>query len=182
MKAINLLITKLKPANCGRFLQKKPVQKKPIHGELLAVLPVVAIISFVPLSGADQASVTLDVSATVVARTLLRTEYQLSQLRLTQADIARGYFDVAAATRFAVSSNSRSGYVLQFYPVGDAFRSVQIKGLGHTAQLGADGGTVVQRGPVESDTPRELSYRFTLQPGLQPGAYPWPLALSVRSL
>ncbi|MDP2240712.1 MAG: hypothetical protein Q8K18_11205 [Burkholderiales bacterium] len=162
----------------GLLLQQKLVAK-----ELLAAMSVAAVLATaVPPAEAGQVSANLQVSATVVASTRMRTEYQATQLTITKDDIAQGHIDISAATRFSVFTNSRSGYLIEFYPVGDAFQAVQIKGLGHTAQLGADGGTVVQRGPVAPNMSHELSYRFTLMPGLQPGNYPWPLMLTVRPL
>ncbi|MDP1718146.1 MAG: hypothetical protein Q8L40_08710 [Burkholderiales bacterium] len=169
--------TTLKQVARGLLLQQKLIAKE------LAAISVAAVLATVlPPAEAGQVSANLQVSATVVASTRMRTEYQATQLTITKDDIAQGHIDVSAATRFSVFTNSRSGYLIEFYPVGDAFQAVQIKGLGHPAQLGADGGAVAQRGPVAPNMSHELSYRFTLMPGLQPGNYPWPLMLKVRPL
>jgi hypothetical protein len=96
--------------------------------------------------------------------------------------VARGYVEVAAASRFSVQTSSQSGYLLEFHPVGTIFESVQIGGLGKVIQLGPDGGAMVQRGPQLPNLEHELSYRFTLRPDTLPGSYPWPLQLSVRAL
>jgi hypothetical protein len=84
--------------------------------------------------------------------------------------------------RFSVITNSRSGYLMQFHPVGNVFESVQVGGLGNIIQLGADGGAIVQRGPQTPNLEHELSFRFTLHPDTTSGTYPWPLLLSVRAL
>ena len=58
----------------------------------------------------------------------------------------------------------------------------EIGGLGNAVSLGADGGAVVQRGPLPPTLTHELGFRFTLQADTVPGNYPWPLQLSVRPI
>lgn len=131
---------------------------------------------------AAQTSAALSVSVTVVANTKMQTVFQTNELKISQADIERGYVDAPAATRFSVISNSRTGYLMQFYPVGELFDSVQIRGLGNAVQMGTDGGAVVQRGAIPTQSTIELSFRFALRPDVLPGNYPWPLQLTVHSL
>ena len=71
---------------------------------------------------------------------------------------------------------------MEFHPVGNLFESVRVGGLGNPVQIGPDGGTIVQRGPLPPNFAHELSFRFTLHPDAQPATYPWPLQLSVRAL
>ena len=131
---------------------------------------------------AAQTSAALSVSVTVVANTKMQTLFQATELKISKADVARGYIEVPAASHFSVVSNSRSGYLMQFYPVGELFDSVQIRGLGNAVQMGTDGGAVVQRGATPAKSTIELSFRFVLSPDVIPGNYPWPLQMSVRSL
>ncbi len=168
----------LRQVALGRLSQQRLVAMALIAAMAL-VAPLAPIVSS---AEAGQASANLQVSATVVASARLRADYQASRIAVTENDIAQGHIDVPAASRFSVSTNSRSGYLIAFRPVGDVFQAVQIEGLSHPAQLGADGGTAVERGPVLPGRSRELSYRFILRPGLQSGDYPWPLMLSVRPL
>lgn len=148
----------------------------------VGLAPLVAMVAMVPAAEAAQTSAAIPVSVRVVANTRMRTIHQATQLRITGADVARGYVEAPAASRFLVATNSRSGYLLEFHPIGDVFESVHVGGLGNTIQLGADGGAIVQRGLQIPDLTHELSFRFTLRPGAQPGSYPWPLLLSVRTL
>lgn len=157
----------------GLSLQQRLVANALIAAIALAALPM-------PPAEAGQANASLQVSAIVIANARVQTDYQATQLTITESDVAQGYIDVPAASRFSVLTNSRSGYLTEFLPIGDVFQAVQIRGMGHTTQLGADGGTVIQRGALNMI--HELSYRFILRSGLQPGNYPWPLALSVRAL
>ena len=48
--------------------------------------------------------------------------------------------------------------------------------------IGADGGTIVQRGRFGKRLLAELGYRSVLADGIQPAVYPWPLALEARPL
>lgn len=162
---------------CGLLLQRKLGTYALIVATMLARLTTMA-----PSAEAGQTSASMQVSVAVIANTKVRTDHQATQLKITEADVTRGYIEVPAASRFLVSTNSRSGYLMEFYPIGNLFESVQIKGLGNTAQLGADGGTIVQREPLLRNMTHELSYRFILRPDTPPGNYQWPLLLSVRPL
>jgi hypothetical protein len=112
----------------------------------------------------------------------MHSDSQATQLNIYRGDVERGVVDIPAAMRFSVMTNSHSGFLLEFDPVGNIFESVQVSGLGNEVQLGADGGTIVQRGPSSPIQAHELSFRFVLRPDVQPGNYPWPLSLSVRAL
>jgi hypothetical protein len=140
------------------------------------------------LSPIDQAAIAapstaaMGVSVTVVASARLRTDYQQAVLNITSADVAMGYIDVSAATRFSVHTNSRNGYLMEFFPVGNLFSSVHIDGFKSAALLGPDGGAVVQRGPLTPGLAQELSFRFAFARDTQPGTYAWPLQMTVRAL
>lgn len=131
---------------------------------------------------AAQTSAAMAVSVTVVAHAKIQTYFQETQLKISKNDVARGYIDVPSASRFSVVSNSQSGYLMEFFPVGNLFDSVRISGLGNAVQMGTDGGAVVQRGLLRTNPAVELSFRFALRPEVIPGNYPWPLQLSVRAL
>jgi len=131
---------------------------------------------------AAQTSAEMGVSVTVVAHAKMQTVFQEKQLKISNEDVARGFVEVASASRFSVSTNSQSGYLMEFYPVGEVFDSVKIVGLGSQVHIGADGGVIVQRGQLLTNFTHELSFRFELRPEVLPGNYPWPLQLSVRAL
>ncbi len=143
----------------------------------IALSPVVAT-----TAEAAQIGSAMSVSVVVVANTKIQTLFQANHISISAEDVVRGFVDVPAASRFSVISNSRSGYLLQFYPIGDLFESVQITGLGNPVKMGTDGGAVVQRGKLPSLSAIELSFRFALHPDTLPGNYPWPLQLTVHSL
>jgi len=156
------------------------LQRKLIACALAVTASLAPIVS--TTAEAAQTSTAMTVSVTVVAHAKLQTVFQATQLRISNDDVARGYVEVHAASRFSVVSNSRSGYLMQFLPLGNLFDSVQIRGLGNAVQMGTDGGVVVQRGLLSANPVVELSFRFVLSPYVAPGNYPWPLQLSVHSL
>jgi hypothetical protein len=135
-----------------------------------------------PSAEAAQARALMPVSVTVVASARMQSQYQAKEVAITAADVARGHVEISAASRFSVASNSLSGYRIEFHPLSDFFESVSVAGLGNPVKLGADGGTIVQRGPLPPNLTHELSFRFMLRPGTLPGHYPWPLQLAVRAL
>lgn len=169
-------------ASKGQIESGLLLQKKLVTCALAITVGLAPLVAMVPAVEAAQTNAAIPVSVRVVANARLRTTHQATQLRISGADVARGYVEAPAASRFSVTTNSRSGYLMEFHPVGYIFESVHIEGLGNTVQLGADGGAIIQRGPQSPDLTHELSFRFTLHAGALPGSYPWPLLLSVRTL
>lgn len=122
------------------------------------------------------------VSVNVVASAKLFVAYQQTELIITEKDIARGYIAVPSALRFSVITNSQYGFLVNFYPVGHIFESVEVGGIGSSAHLDESGGTIVQRGQSPKNSKYELGFRFKLQPSVHPGTYPWPLQISLQAL
>ncbi len=167
-------------ANAGQIENGLSMQRKLVAYALAVSVgfsPVVAT-----TAEAAQTSAAMGVSVTVVAHAKMQTMFQETQLKISKDDVVRGFVEVAAASRFSVSTNSQSGYLLEFYPIGEIFESVQIGGLGSAVQISAEGGAIVQRGQLLVNFTHELSFRFTLRADVLPGNYPWPLQLSVRAL
>lgn len=137
---------------------------------------------FEPQAHAAQAGANMAVSAFVVANAKLNSHYQVHQLTVSAADVAQGYVDAPAASRFSVTTNSRTGYAVDFHPLSSWFDSVHIEGLSQPGHVGAEGGTLVQRKQLPGNWSHELHYRFMLRSGLEPGHFHWPLQLTVRAL
>jgi mannitol/fructose-specific phosphotransferase system IIA component (Ntr-type) len=151
---------------------------------LTAVL--VAILSLASLPDAEAetaraASAQLKVSATVLPYTTMNVQNRAQMLTVTDADVSRGYVDIVGGSSIEVKSNSRGGYYLSFECFDPAFRQVRIDGLGKSATIGAGSGIV----PMAMDgrvVRIDLSYRFILSENVRPGAYPWPLTVSVMPM
>lgn len=144
-----------------------------IGSVLIALYPV----------GASDSIVRFSVGALVrpIARLDVRSAPQV--IEVSERDIQRGYVDVQQPVELEVQSNSRNGYVLNVLPRTNLFSQMQVRGLDSPAELGPDGGAVVQRWNTEERRRLlSLTYRFVLQQGVQPGSYPWPVQHDVAPL
>ena len=131
---------------------------------------------------ADTSRTALGVSLVVLPVAVLQVEHQAPELQLTEADIARGYVDVPEGSHLAIRTTSGAGYLLEFHARVPLFTSVSVTSLAGRSEIGRDGGTLVARGGVGHRAATLLSYRFHLDARVRAGAYPWPLAVSVRPL
>jgi hypothetical protein len=119
----------------------------------------------------------ITLSATVLPYHQLEVLRQNATLTVTQADIERGYVDVAAGTSLRARSNDQRGFTVNFDPRMRLFDRATIAGFGGDVEIGATGGAANYRYGGR-DTSLHLSYRFYLASGLGPGSYPWPLQIS----
>jgi hypothetical protein len=132
----------------------------------------------------DCAAAQLTVSATVLKHASLKVLGQPAAVVVTEADIARGYVDVAAPAQIAIKCNSSRGYMLEFANEGDFMRQILVRGLSRDVQLSPAGGAVMQpyTGHGLTRTTLELGFRFVLSESARPGTYAWPLQLSVSAI
>jgi hypothetical protein len=154
------------------------LQRKLIGAALIAAM---ALVSGPAVEGAHAEAHTtkLKVMARIATFFRMQVEHQAAELAITARDIERGYVEVPAASNFSVITNTQDGYTIDFRPRSDVFRSVLVTGLQNPIEIGAEGGTAMHNIPRGRTTFYQLGYRFMLRPNLQPGSYPWPLAISV---
>jgi hypothetical protein len=107
-------------------------------------------------------------------------EHQATVINVTSDDVARGFVQIAGGSRLIVATRSQGDYALHFARRGALFRSVKIEGLGPAVELGAQGGTVVQRDMPAGKAVVAVNYRFQLAPETVPGIYAWPLEVVAR--
>lgn len=140
-----------------------------------------AVLGALQQAQAGSARAEIGVSVTVVARTLINSESSPPQLRISAADVARGYVEVLGATQLFVTSTNRRGYILSVWPQVQLFSTVVVSNEETRTELGADGGEIFERrwGQMLN---LPLDFRFTLAPGVKPGVYPWPVRLQVSPL
>jgi len=151
------------------------------------IASVLAGAAFVALFGAPAAaadSTKLQVTATVAKRATLRVLAQPTSVVLTAQDIARGWVDIPATAQLAVHSNSGEGYMLEFINQGDFVREVLVRGLDTDVQVGAAGGSVMQRAKGGGVTRATLSlgFRILLSASAQQGSYSWPMRVAVAPI
>ena len=123
----------------------------------------------------------MTVSATVVDTVSIRTVHQAENLVITAQDIERGYVEVPAASRFDIRNKGPS--LFEVRPLNPLFKSVRVTGPEGTAEFGAAGGTMMQRSLGNAGAVSvSLGYRFELASGITPGAYKWPVSLTVMPM
>jgi len=146
-----------------------------------AALALCAALGVMSQAQAGTARADVQVSVTVMARTLIDSESSPRQLEVSAADVARGYVEVQGATSLLVTNTNRRGYVLSVWPQLQVFSTVVVRSGDSQAELGADGGEIFER-RWGNMLPLALDFRFMLAPGVKPGVYPWPLRYQVSSL
>lgn len=92
--------------------------------------------------------------------------------------ITQGYIDLDAGTSVKITSNTRNGYLLtaRYDAQLLSMVEVQISGQNLTASSGAGSMRVGSGFAIDKLVP--ISYRLHLAPGVQAGAYRWPVALA----
>jgi hypothetical protein len=131
---------------------------------------------------ADDARASIGVGAHVLSVARLQWLGVQPVLRVTADDLLNGYVELNEAAQLRISSNSRSGYSLEFQPLLAIFNAFTVRGLNSEMELAADGGSIVQRWQGRQSEDLNLSFRFNLAAGAGPGDYPLPVALRVRPL
>jgi hypothetical protein len=130
---------------------------------------------------ARSTSATMNVSARVLARTVVSIEDEPRQVVVTEDDVRRGYVTLPSSLRFSVRSNSRDGYLLEFSQLDPAFRTMSVRWDSTEIRLGSDGAVISQPfapGLVQ----RVADVQLTLAEGTQPGTYGWGVRVNGGSL
>lgn len=147
---------------------------------LLSILIAAAMLLVGPAAFAGSSSATMQVSVSVIARAVLTVTSQPDVVTVTEADVARGYIDVATPISLVVRTNSRAGYLLQVDRASDAFSNVEIT-FGDAAMNVGDQAWI-SRPYVAGGESLVMRARVHLAAGAQPGAYPLAMAISARPL
>jgi hypothetical protein len=150
--------------------------------ELCRVAALLGALLACTAAAATESRTTFSVSVRVLARATLNVRSEPADVMITQADVRRGYVEIAEPTLLDVSTNDPAGYALVILPQAPWFSQVTVRGAGDEITLGTEGGTIVERGRAAPTTSLELTYRFALSPDIGPGHYPWPLHLAVQPL
>jgi len=147
-----------------------------------AMCSTLAVSTIAPAVHAAPQRGQIAVTAIVPAQTVAQIVEQPSEITITDGDVLRGYVEVPTGSRLRITSNNPAGYFIDFFTRLPIFRSVRVSNSNGSADLGPDGGTIIERGQHGRNLPLDLSYRFMLASNATPGTYAWPLALNVRPL
>jgi DNA-binding Lrp family transcriptional regulator len=188
--AIALELQKTSGRRLGEELVKAGFVKRAVISRALRIqrrivfsaITTLAASSIIPSVDAATVRSQIAVTAYVPAQAVAKLVVQPSEITITEADVARGYVDIPAASQLQVTSNNPAGYVIDFFSRLPIFTSVRVSSAGGGADLGPDGGAIIERGRQGRDIPLNLSYRFNLAAQVRAGTYAWPLALNIRPL
>lgn len=130
-----------------------------------------------PILAPAAGSRTLDVTATILERTVVRVVSAPAGLRITPEDVARGEVEAVSPMLVEVDSNAPQGARLSLWLTDGPARSAQVDGPGTSAWIGAQPAQVTVA-PLTEGRQRltlPLRTRFSLRSGVEPGNYAWPL-------
>lgn len=154
---------------------------------LLAAALTAAISLFTPSANLEastaqetSASARVMVSAVIPARASINVIKQVPSIIVTDADVQRGYVEVADATLIELKNNSPHGCLLIFETHDLPFKEATVNILGREVSIGPGGGMLDHQGLGTVALP--LSFRFALSEEMQPGTYAWPFTLNARTL
>jgi hypothetical protein len=158
-----------------------------LQSMLLAAALTAALSLFAPAPSVEastvqeaSASARVMVSAVIPARASINVIRQVPTIVVTDADVQRGFVEVADATLIELKNNSSHGCLLIFETHDLPFREATVNILGREVAIGPGGGMLAHQGLGTVALP--LSYRFALNDNMQPGTYAWPFTLNARTL
>jgi hypothetical protein len=128
---------------------------------------------------AGETHATLNVSVTVPPISRMDIVSQSRTVQITAQDLRRGYLDLSEPTLLNVYSNAREGFALEVLPMSPVIKAIAVRGMGAEADLGAQGGRIIERWDHPQTSQLALTFRLALAPDTQPGIYPWPLHLAI---
>jgi hypothetical protein len=128
---------------------------------------------------AGETRAVLNVAVTIPPVSRLEVVSQAKNVQITVQDLQRGYVDLSEPTLVNVYSNARDGYALEVLPMSPVIRAIAVRGLGNEADLGPEGGRIIERWEHPQTTSLSLTFRLALAPGAVAGIYPWPLHLAI---
>jgi hypothetical protein len=157
------------------------LKRRILNPKHLARVLLVGAASCVVVQARDARS-NFSVSATVSAVARLQVQSAPSEILVSDADLRRGYIDVAQPTDLVIRSNSANGYALDLTTLTPMLSSLVVRGLSSEQSLSGEGGTIVQRWQAPHTVALSLRFRLVLVRGLAAGRYPWPMRIDVRPL
>ena len=171
--------------NCPELIVKDlPAREPParavtIAGRIALLLALAACGAGAALagSGASPGTARVQVAAQVMPVAKLDSGRHPAAVRVTARDVERGYVEVLAATPYQLRANVP--FDVQVRLVAGWLRTVTIRGFAGDLEAGPGGATFLHPPTVPGRLAGELSYRFELAPGVQPGSHGWPVALAV---
>ena len=134
------------------------------------------------VAAAPAGGASMQVSVTIQKHAKIKVSSNPVSMQITQADIARGYVDLAERSSIDIQSNSRDSIVVEFQgrDASPIIREVQVREGSRMTSLSNAGGRMLLAGVAQPGIVRtvDLSYRVFLAADAQPGTYAWPITLT----
>jgi hypothetical protein len=144
---------------------------------LAATLVAAAAVISTPLA-ADTSS-PMAVSVQVIGRAIVTVDSR-PDVEVTEADLARGYVDVAQPLQLSVQTNSRKGYLLQAAKTSETFSAVEL--AFDTTQMTVALESWVSRPYIAGRDLVSMKVRVRLAPDATAGRHPLALEFSALPL
>lgn len=163
-----------------------PACSSRLAGTVLALLALAGLLGAAPARADSQSAGGGGTSAGVMFVIHIPPVLRLKadappSLRITDADIARGYVDSSVPHEVQVTCNTRREYALRIELRVPRFGRVTMTEQQRSRSFGAEGLTLYQprTAPGVTQASYRFNYRFELPADMAPGDYPWPLAVSL---
>ena len=146
----------------------------------LAAALVAAATGAQAMSSAGETRAQANIDFKIVIPVVLRVKAvdQQAEIAVTEADLARGYVEVAQGTSLVLTSNNRAGFGVSIAFDGGLLSRVVARIHGQDLESGASGGSLHIEAGKLIEAPMKVAYRLYLAPGAHAGTYRWPVALS----
>lgn len=150
----------------------------------LSIALATAALAALPLfadGGRHSSTASMNVSATVLARTMLSIDQQPSSIEVTAADVARGYVELPGAVRFSLRTNARGGTQLDVAGLDQAFTEMKLRWDDRELVVGRGVAGLLEpyRAPVVEHV---ADVRLALAAGTEPGTYPFSVQMNATPL
>lgn len=133
-------------------------------------------------AGVSSAQANLRVTVVVPRYATMRVATPRS-IVVSEADVERGYVELAAPVEVMVQSNVVEGYTLAFDRAGEHVQRAHVQGIAGELVVG-EGVALATRPAAGRGMWRDvlqLHFRFDLAPATRAGQHPWPLEISMMS-
>jgi len=129
-------------------------------------------------TGNGGASASINFRIVIPAIIRVKAITQPDHIAIEQRHITQGYIDLEGGSTVQLTTNNRAGYLLSANYDSTLLSSVEIRisNQSLTASSGFGSMRVVAGLIIDKLVP--ISYRLNLAPGVQAGAYRWPVALA----
>lgn len=148
------------------------------YASLGALLALFLLFLFVASDESEPASTQMQVSAVVLKKARIITQSSPTVLRITQADIERGYVEVEQPSVLSLQTNAPGDFRIHFALRGDLATHAEVIGLAQPVSIGP-AGEVIAHPARERNTMLQLRWRVHLAPGAQEGLHAWPVQMQL---